>query len=356
MKLTKTLTRTYHASLTAALSCFWLLASSAAHAQSSTAALEEFYRGKTIQMLIGYPAGGTYDLYARVISRHLGKHVPGNPHVVPQNMPGAGTLNATSHVYSVAPQNGTVITATASSMPFQPMFQKIGVPFDAAKAHWLPVPAGFTALMIVWHKSPVKSFDDLRKRETIMGTISPGSTPHFVAVVLNNVLGSKIKPITGHPNMNSNLLAMERGELEGYTTVPPSAIERTYKHQWEAKQYLPILQIGTKKNPGLEHIPLARDLAANVADRMMIDMAAAPLTLGYPYMMGPGVPPERVKAMRDAFMLVFADPAFVAEAKKATLEIEPMTGEQVQKFIQDAYNAPQDVRDRLKAIFDSQFK
>ena len=129
MKLTKTLTRIYSASLTAALSSFCLFASSAAHAQSGAAALEDFYRGKTIQMLIGYPAGGTYDLYARVISRHLGKHVPGNPHVVPQNMPGAGTLNATSHVYSVAPQNGAVIAATASSMPFQPMFQKIGVPF-----------------------------------------------------------------------------------------------------------------------------------------------------------------------------------------------------------------------------------
>ncbi len=331
-----------------------------AHAQSHPAAnqtaLEEFYRGKTIQMLIGYPAGGTYDLYARVISRHLGKQIPGNPHVVPQNMPGAGTLNATSHVYSVAPQNGTVIVATASSMPFQPMFQKISVPFDAAKAHWLPIPAGFTALMIVWHKSPIRTVEDLRKRETIMGTISPGSTPHFVAVVLNDVLGLKIKPITGHPNMNSNLLAMERGELEGYTTVPPSAIERTYRHQWETKQYLPILQIGTKKNPGLEHVPLARDLAVNEADRMILDMAAAPLTLGYPYMMGPGVPAERVKAMRDAFMQVFADTAFVAEAKKATLEIEPMSGEQVQKFINDAYAAPQDIRDRLKTIFDSQFK
>ncbi len=333
-----------------------LFATAQTCAQSGPATLEEFYRGKTIQMIIGYPAGGTYDLYARVIARHLGKQLPGNPHVVPQNMPGAGTLNATSHVYSVAPQNGTAIVATASSMPFQPMFQKISVPFDPAKAHWLPTPAGFTALMIVWHQSPIKSFEDLRKRETVMGTISPGSTPHFVAVVLNDVLGSKIKPITGHPNMNSNLLAMERGELEGYTTVPPSAIERTYKAQWDAKQYLPILQIGTKKNPGLENIPLARDLAANDADRMIIDMAAAPLTLGYPYMMGPGVPPERVQAMREAYMRVFVDPAFVAEAKKATLEIEPLSGEQVQKFISDAYNAPQNVRDRLKAIFDSQFK
>ena len=327
-----------------------------AQVQTTSAELEAFYKGKTIQMLIGYPAGGTYDLYARVIARHLGKHVPGNPHVVPMNMPGAGTLNATSHVYSVAPQNGTAIVATASSMPFQPMFQKIDVPFDAAKANWLPTPAGFTALMIVWHKVPVQTFEDLRQRETIMGTISPGSTPHFVAVVLNNVLGSKIKPITGHPNMNSNLLAMERGELEGYTTVPPSAIERTYRHQWENKLYRPILQIGSKKNKGLDHVPLARDLTTNDADRMIIDMAAAPLTLGYPYMMGPGVPPERVTAMREAYMKVFADPAFIAEATKATLEIDPMDGEAVQRFIANAYAAPEDVRTRLKIIFDSQFK
>lgn len=327
-------------------------------AQSGNAELETFYKGKTITMLIGYPAGGTYDLYARTIARHLGKHVPGKPLVVSQNMPGAGTLNATSHVYSIAPQNGTAIAATASSMPFQPMFQKISVPYDAAKANWLPSPGGYTAIMLVWHKSPVKTFDDLRQRETIMGSISPGSTPHFIAVVLNNVLGTKIKPIPGHPNMNSNLLAMERGEFDGYPTVPPSAIERTYRAQYEQGLYLPVLQIGPKRNTsfkGLDNVPLARDLATNEADRQILDFAAAPQTLGYPYMMGPAVPPERVNAMRKAFMDVFADPEFLAEAKKATLDIDPIDGEHVQKLIADAYAIPQDVRDRLKAIFDSQF-
>jgi tripartite-type tricarboxylate transporter receptor subunit TctC len=337
--------------------CVLLAAGTPALAQ--TGELEAFYKGKTINMFIGYPAGGTYDLYARTIARHLGKHVPGRPLVVPMNMPGAGTLTATSHVYSVAPQNGTAIVATASSMPFQPMFQKIDVPFDAAKANWLPTPAGYTAIMLVFHKSPVQTFEDLKRRETIMGTISPGSTPHFIAVVLNSVLGTKIKPIPGYPNMNSNFLAMERGEFDGYPTVPPSAIERTYRAQYEKGEYRPILQIGPKRNanfPKLENVPLARDLAQNDADRQILDFAAAPQTLGYPYMMGPGVPAERVKGMRKAFMDVFADAEFLAEAKKATLDIEPLDGEQVQKIIADAYAIPQDVKERLKVIFDSQFK
>jgi tripartite-type tricarboxylate transporter receptor subunit TctC len=290
------------------------------------------YKDKTINLLIGYPAGGTYDLNARTIARHLGKYLPGKPKVLAQNMPGAATLNATRHVYNVAPQDGTYIVAVSSSMPFLSLFQKPDTRYDPLKANWLPTPTGFVTLMLVWHKVPVKTVEDLRKRETLMSTLAPGATPHFIASVVNEVLGTRIKLITGFRNMNSSLLAMERGEMEGYPTVPMSAIMRRYKKQWESGEFRPIMQIGAKKHKDAGDVPLLRDLVSNEADRQIIDLATMPLALGFPYMMGPNVPKERVELMRKAFMQVFADKEFLSDAKKSTLEIDPVDGTAVDKM------------------------
>ena len=310
------------------------------------------FKGRTINLLIGYPAGGTYDLYARTIARHLGKYLPGKPNVLAQNMPGAATLNATRHVYNVAPQDGTYVVAVSSTMPFFSLFQKPDPKYDPLKANWLPTPSSFVSVMLVSDKVPVKTIDDLRQRETVMSTLAPGATPHFIASVINVVLGTKIKPITGFRNMNSSLLAMERGEIEGYPTVPMSAIMRRYKKQWESGEFRPLVQIGAKKHKDAGNVPLLRDLVSNEADRLLVDLATMPLALGFPYMMGPNVPKERVALMRKAFMQVFADTEFLAEAQKATLEINPIDGDTVNRMIRDAYSAPKEVRAKVRAIFE----
>jgi tripartite-type tricarboxylate transporter receptor subunit TctC len=326
-----------------------LLLTPAALAQSDPKA---FYHGKSINMLIGYPAGGTYDLYARTIARYLGRHLSGDTKVVSQNMPGAATLQAARHVYNVAAQDGTSIAALSSSMPFLSLFQEADPVYDPIKANWLPTPSSFTTLMIVWHKVPVKTVEDLRGRETIMSTLAPGATPHFMASVVNVVLGTRIKAVTGFSNMNASLLAMERGEMEGYPTVPMSAILRTYAKQWKSGEFRPLIQIGAKKDKDAGDVPLLRDIVKNEQDRRLVDLATSPLALGYPYMMGPGVPPERVAFMRKAFMDVFRDKEFLAEAQKLTLEIDPVDGDKVQAMISDAHNAPPEMRAKLRAIFE----
>ena len=321
-------------------------------APALTDPVADFYRGKTVTIFAGTTAGGTYDLYARAIGRHLGAHLPGSPNVIVQNMPGAASLVAAGHVYNVAPQDGTAIAGLASTLPLQPLIdpnaaQKI----DPVKINWLPSPSDYGVVMLVRGDFPVKKVLDMKDYETAMATISPGMLPAVLAATTNATLGAKIKSINGHPDIASALLALDRGEIDGYPTVPYDLIRRTYAKKVEEGKYRVVLQFGAEKSPDFPDVPLATELVTSPQDRQLLDLAMGSLKTGYTFMMGPKVPKERALAMRKAFMEVFADPKFLADAEKATLNIAPISGERIEEMIRQAYATPTPVIERLRAIY-----
>ena len=314
--------------------------------------IADFYRGRTVTVFAGSTAGGTYDLYARTIARHLGAHLPGAPTVIVQNMPGAASLVAAGHVYNVAPQDGTAMAGLASTLPLQPLIDPTAAQkIDPVKINWLPSPSDYGVVMLVRGDFPVKSMADMKTRETTMGTISPGMLPAVLAATTNAVLGSRIKSINGHPDIASALLALDRGEIDGYPTVPYDLIKRTYAKKVEEGKYRVVLQFGAVKSPDFPDAPLVTELITSPEDRMLMDLVLGPLKTGYTFMMGPKVPKERALAMRKAFMDTFADPKFLADAERATLNIAPITGERIEEMINAAYASPAPVIDRLRAIY-----
>ena len=314
--------------------------------------IADFYRGRTVTVFAGTTAGGTYDLYARTIARHLGAHLPGSPTVIVQNMPGAASLVAAGHVYNVAPQDGTALAGLASTLPLQPLIDPAAAQkIDPVKINWLPSPSDYGVVMLVRGDFAVKNVADMMTRETVMGTISPGMLPAVLAATTNAVLGSRIKSINGHPDIASALLALDRGEIDGYPTVPYDLIKRTYAKKVEEGKYRVVLQFGAVKSPDFPDAPLVTELIASPEDRMLMDLVLGPLKTGYTFMMGPKVPKERALAMRKAFMDTFADPKFLADAERATLNIAPIPGERIEEMIRQAYASPAPVIARLRAIY-----
>ena len=314
--------------------------------------IADFYRGRTVTVFAGTTAGGTYDLYARTIARHLGAHLPGSPTVIVQNMPGAASLVAAGHVYNVAPQDGTAMAGLASTLPLQPLIDPTAAQkIDPVKINWLPSPSDYGVVMLVRGDFAVKSMADMKTRETAMGTISPGMLPAVLAATTNAVLGSRIKSINGHPDIASALLALDRGEIDGYPTVPYDLIKRTYAKKVEEGKYRVVLQFGAVKSPDFPDAPLVTELITSPEDRMLMDLVLGPLKTGYTFMMGPKVPKERALAMRRAFMDTFADPRFLADAERATLNIAPISGERIEEMIRQAYASPAPVIARLRAIY-----
>ncbi len=314
--------------------------------------IADFYRGRTVTVFAGSTAGGTYDLYARIIARHLGAHLPGAPTVIVQNIPGAASLVAAGHVYNVAPQDGTAMAGLASTLPLQPLIDPAAAQrIDPVKINWLPSPSDYGVVMLVRGDFPVKSMADMKTRETTMGTISPGMLPAVLAATTNVTLGSKIKSINGHPDIASALLALDRGEIDGYPTVPYDLIKRTYAKKIEEGKYRVVLQFAAVKSPDFPDAPLVTELITSPEDRMLMDLVLGPLKTGYTFMMGHKVPKERALAMRKAFMDTFADPKFLADAERATLNIAPISGERIEEMINAAYASPAPVIDRLRAIY-----
>jgi tripartite-type tricarboxylate transporter receptor subunit TctC len=326
--------------------------SNGVHADTVT----EFYRGKSLTIIVGSPAGTAYDLYARTISRHLPRHVPGAPTPVLQNMPGAGSLVAANYIANVAPRDGTVIGAINSAVPFQKLFGVTAVRFEPTRVNWLPSPAGFSAVIVVSREAPAQTFAELRRTEVLIATLSPGATPSFYTAVFNDLFGTKLKAITGHASMPAALLAMQRGEVHGFPSTPWPSLVRSYGDLYRSGQITILLQYGPERIPELKDTPFAADLVTNADDRRLLDISMAPLILGYPYMMADGVNPERVAAIRRAMISVMTDPAFLEEAKKQSLDIRPVSGEDAQRIIQAAYDAPTGVVERIRRIYENQSK
>lgn len=322
-----------------------------AAAPASAAEPVPFYRGKTIQIIVSSPVGGGYDAMSRVIARHLPAHILGRPNVIVINMPGAGGIAATNHLYSRAAKDGTVIGGVQNNTPFEPLMGTTQAVYDATKFNWLGSPSIETGIVAVWHTVPVTTIDDLKKHEVLMGSSGANSTPSFYARLINATMGTKMKLIVGYPGQTEALNATERGELDGYPSIFYSSIMTT-KPDWVRDKKLKfLLQYGPHKEPALQNVPFAMDLVTNPADRVLLQTGFAALSLGRPYLMPPGVPPERVALMRKALAETFADPRFIAEATRMGLAPnQARTGEQLQQILEQTYRTPPAVIDRLRKL------
>ena len=312
-------------------------------------AVEAFYRGKTIDLYIGFTTGGTYDSYARLVAQFMGEHIPGKPRIVPKQLVGAGSRAAAAHMYAIAPKDGTQLATVDQAVPLQQVLNDPGIQFDAAKFNWIGNPIADNNTMAAWRASGVTSLDDAKTREVVVGANGITASAQYPQA-LNVLLGTRFKIITGYPGGNEINLAMERGEV----AVRGQNSWSSWKSQhadWIAEKKIAILvQIGLGRDRELPDVPLFMDLVTNAEDHAALKLLSAPTTIGRPLFTTPGVPPERIAALREAFAATMKDPAFLAAAKLAKMDLNPVSGEALQKIVGDLFAASPAVVQRLKAI------
>jgi tripartite-type tricarboxylate transporter receptor subunit TctC len=327
-----------------------LVALSAAFlAATATAQTPGAFAGKTVTMYIGFGPGGGYDLWARVVARHIGAHLPGNPTVNAQNLEGAGSYRAANFIYSVAPKDGTAMALIARDAVLGPLTGAPGAQFDATKFTWLGTPAIETNVCIAYRTAAVKTVHDLTERELVVGDNGPGTGTHSYPIALNAILGTKFKIVGGYPSSADVFLAMERGEVQGICESFDSVKNR--RPDWIASGTIAVLfQGGTKPNPELKDVPFVVDLAQKPEDRQAIEFLYAGQGIGRPFVAPPGMAPERVKMLQDAFAATMTDPDFLAETKLRKLTLDPENGEQLEALVKKAYATPKPIIDRIAKL------
>jgi len=309
----------------------------------------DFYKGKTVDMVIGFSVGGGYDVYARTVARFMGEHIPGKPRIVPKNMTGAGSRVAANFVYNVAPKDGTVLATADQSMPLEQAVGDVGITFDTRKFTWIGTPIFENNTLVTWHTSPVKTVADAQRLEVAVGATGFNTSAQYPQV-MNSLLGTKFKIIMGYPGGNEINLAMENGEVAGRGSNNWTSWKSTKPDWIRDKKINIIVQIGLTKAADLPDVPLLMDLAKNEDDRLALKLVSAPPMVGRPVFSTPNVPDDRTKALRDAFDATMKDPAFLEEAKKTGLDINPIGGAELQKIVADIIDTPKPVRDRLASI------
>jgi tripartite-type tricarboxylate transporter receptor subunit TctC len=312
--------------------------------------VEDFYRGRTVNLYIGFTVGGGYDLYARMLARHLGRHIPGAPHVVPVNMPGTAGMTMASWLYSKAPQDGSALAIASQAIAIEQALGSSAAQYESRKFVWLGRAAPVVELSYTWFTSPTKTLDDARRRETVMGAINPNSNTMTLLKLLNAVAGTKFKIISGYPGTTEMHLAMERGETEG-ATKSWEAFKSDNGDWLRAKKVSILVQYAMKKADDLD-APLMMDLGRSDLDRDVLRFFASGNELGRAFMTGPDVPPARAAALRKAFSEAMRDPEFLEESKRRELEFGPLAGEEVQKMIDGTLQSSPEVVTAAKKTRD----
>ena len=301
--------------------------------------ISDFYDGRELRLLIGYSAGGGYDTYARVLARHLGKHIPGNPTVVPQNMPGAGSLTLANYLYNVAAKDGSVIGTIARGMAMEPLLSGQGTRFDASEFSWIGSLNHEVSVCVSWHTSDVKTMQDLTTKQLIVGGTGSAAGTDIFPIVFSNLLDANIKLISGYPGGNDILLAMERGEVDGRCGWSWSTVVST-RSEWLDEGKINILvQVALEKHPDLPDVPLVTEFADSDNELMALELIFARQVMGRPYLAPPGIPAERREALRRAFDATTRDTEFRAEAARLQLELNPVSGEEIDMLITRIYGA-----------------
>src|SRR5262245_11193275 len=311
----------------------------------------DFYKGRTVTVVVSSSAAGGYDAIARMVARHMGRHVPGSPAFIVRNMPGAGGMTATNFLYNNADKDGSVIGLVQNNTPFEPLFGTKEARYDPVKFNWLGSPTFETAMVLLWNSVPVNSIEQLRTNEVAVGVSGANSTPAFFARLLNATLGTRMKLVNGYPGQNDVLLAMERREVDGHPSAFFNSLRSTRPNWLRNKTAKAIVQFGPEKLAELGDVPFALDLAGSDEDRLVMQAAFAPLALGRPFLTPPGVPAERVAALRQAFAATMTDPDFLAEGEKIGPGLNaPRSGDQIQAMMERVFHSPQPVLDRLRQL------
>ena len=310
----------------------------------------EFFEGKTVRLIVGAGAGGGYDLYGRLLAQYLGKHIPGKPTVIVENMPGGGGNVATNYVYSVAPKTGAVLNLPFYDQPVRQLTRPKGIRYDMGKVGWIGNMAELTTVLAVHQNSPAQSLDEAKKKQVVMGTSSLGDETYVMPSVANALLGTKFRIVTGYPGTAAITAAMEKGEVNGrggswisWKVLNPHLVEQ--------KKIRLLAQGGLRKDPELPDVPMIDAFARSKEDHAVLRfIIALPIGISRAIMTPPGVPKDRIQALRRAFDATMADPALLASAKKRSMAISPSTGEVVEARVAEMLSAPPAIIERAKAI------
>ena len=313
------------------------------HAQS----VEEFYKGRAMSMVIGFSSGSGYDIYARVLARHLGKHIPGHPAIIPQNMPGAGSQRAAQYLYGVAPKDGSVIGTISRSMPVEPLLGD--AKFDGRQFTWIGNIADNNSLCATWHTTEIKNWNDVLNKPFVLGGQGPGSDLDNFATLLKNVFGAKLKLVSGYPGGSEVNLAIERREVDGRCGWSWDSIKSTRPEWLRDKKINLLVVFALEKAADIPaEVPLVLDKAQTDEQRQILRVHLAAQALGRPFAAPPGIPEDRKAALRKAFDDTMKDPEFVAETTKVRLEVSPMTGAQIDRVLGEVYALPKDLIEKAK--------
>jgi tripartite-type tricarboxylate transporter receptor subunit TctC len=325
-----------------------ILASGAGAAAAQS--VEEFYRGKVLNMIVFTSPGGANDAMARLIAQHIGRHIPGRPNISVQNMSGAGGLRAANYLYKVAPRDGTVLGTINRPTAFAPLEGVKEAEFDPLKYNWLGSAAKDILIGVTWHTSPVKTLRDAQTTEVTIGADGPSADLGRLPLAINATVGTKFKMVFGYPGGTDVLLAMERGEIGGRVGWSYDSVLAQRAEWLKDKKINFLLQAGLTRDPRLPETPSIIDYAKSDIDRQVLELMFLSYEMSRPYLLPPDVPPDRVVAMKAAFAETMRDEAFLADARKVPMPIDYISGEQVVDLIRRAYAASPAVVERMRAI------
>jgi tripartite-type tricarboxylate transporter receptor subunit TctC len=315
-------------------------------------AIENFYKGRQVKLVIGSNTGGAYDFYGRLLAAHLGRHIPGHPTIVPSNMPGASGIQSATYLHQIAPKDGSVIGLFNQSMGQRQMLEPDLVRFDTTTFNWLGAMTTTTNVFITWHASGVKTLEDAKTKTVVMGALSSDGGNSVYPQLLNAFLGTRFKVVLGYQGGNTIQLAMERGEVDGRAAVVWSGLKAGWP-QWIAERKVNILvQIGLNKEPDLPDIPLLLDLAKTPVEHGVFRFVSSDSAMGFPAVAPPGAPADRVAALRQAFLATLADAELLADAERRGLPIRAVAGGDVQTVIDGLISTPKDVISTIKRAIE----
>ncbi|MFL6804919.1 MAG: Bug family tripartite tricarboxylate transporter substrate binding protein [Xanthobacteraceae bacterium] len=310
---------------------------------------EGFFKGKVINLYIGFAPGGTYDYYSRLVARFMGKHIPGHPTIVAQSMPGAGSFQAGNFLYAVAPKDGTAFGMITQNAAIEDALRSPGVQFKAVELNWIGRVSGITEVHFTWKTSRVKTIQDAMEHETLMAGTGPGSPSEGYPKLLNALAGTKMKIISGYPGSTQGMLAMERGEVDGALTSWHT-LNRTKQSWLENREINLLVQYAVARHRELPQVPTMLELARTQEAKEVFGFYLGNTLIGRSIVAPPGIPADRVKVLRDAFAAMLEDADFRSEIEKTQIEVDPARGEEVQKFIQHTAAVRPDIAERTRAI------
>jgi tripartite-type tricarboxylate transporter receptor subunit TctC len=309
----------------------------------------DFYKGRSISLIVGYSVGGGYDAYARLLARYIGKHIPGEPSIVPQQMAGAGSLRAANYIFSVAPKDGSVFGTFSRSMGIAPLLGQ--AEFDSRKFSWLGSMTDDDTTCVTWNSSPIKTWNDFLSKPSKLGGLGADADPDIWALLYKNVFGAKVQLVSGYPGTNDVALAMERGEVDGLCGLSWSTIKTRHAEWLTGHAANIIVQAALKKEPEIAAVPLATDLVSNPEQLQIIRLLLASQAMARPFAAPPEIPAERKSALIAAFDATMRDADFLAEAQKLNFEIHPVNAPTIDGLLAEVYATPKDVIARAaKAI------